>query len=207
MAECRNFLVIMAYLSNTKKNTLKRPFQSSGFTIIELLVVVMIMFILSGISIFKFREYTTNIELSNVTLDTALVIREAQTFGVTTVESNASGFQNAYGVHFSESEPDSYTFFVDSTNDDFWYNDSSEIIRQSYFEPGYVISNICVSTGGGQDCTVTELVTAFKRPNLSAHILYQNGGLEVSEAQIIFAAPDGSTSTVHTTVTGQIYVQ
>lgn len=178
-----------------------------GFSLMEMLIVLAVMVTLSGLSIFKYREYTTNIDLDNITLDAALVVREAQTFGVTTLESKGSGFNNGYGVHFDESEPSNYTFFVDSTNDDLWLNNSTEVLREIYLEPGYTLADVCVGSAGALNCTATELVIAFKRPNLSARIFSQNSGTEYPEAQIVFSAPDGSTSTVHATITGQIYVE
>lgn len=212
MVKYCDFLVVMSNQIHINKK-LTSPssnrcgVQSFGFSLMELLIVASIMVALSSLSIFKYREYTTNIQLSNIALNAALAIRESQTFGVMSVESDGSSFKHAYGVYFNESNPSSYIFYVDSTNDDFWYNGTSEIINRTHIESGFTLNDVCIGPPSSPDCTITELSVTFKRPQLSARILSQNGGSESSAAQVRFNAPDGRTSIVHVTATGQIYVE
>jgi prepilin-type N-terminal cleavage/methylation domain-containing protein len=186
-----------------RSNTTKQK----GFSIVEMLTVLAILSILMGISVFQYRDFQNNVNLSNVALDAALTVRGAQSYGASTVEVGGSGFQHAYGVHFDESTPTSYVFFVDSTNDDFWYNGGAESLLQQGLDKGNTITEICVGPLATQDCDVTEVGVLFKRPELAARIYSQNGGTSHEGAEIRFTSPAGDTKSLHVTLTGQIYVE
>lgn len=186
-------------MRNIRKST------QSGFTIFELLVVLSIMIVISGVSIYKYRDFTEVSRLKNIAQDVALTLKEAQTFGVTTYES-ASGFEHGYGVYFSKSTPRRYTFFVD-TDDNYWYSIADTDLREEWLETGYYLSDICVGPVSTEDCTPTEIAISFRRPVLTAHARISSVTGDENGARLHFQSPEGRERVVHTTVTGQIYVQ
>ncbi len=88
----------------------------SGFTVVELMVVVAIFAVISSISAFNYRSFETSITVKNLAQDIALTIRKAQSYTL--------GFQSpeptllnetviGYGVHFDMQYPDTFLLFGD----------------------------------------------------------------------------------------------
>ena len=74
---------------------------SSGLTILEVLVVVAIFLVITGIILFNYRGFQSNISVSNLAQDAALQIRKAQTYAIGVRQiAPASGSQSGYGVYF-----------------------------------------------------------------------------------------------------------
>jgi len=71
-----------------------------GLTIIELLVVVSIFVIITGISIFNYSNFNSSISTQNLADDIALTVRRAQGYAIG-VRGIMQGFDNRYGVHFT----------------------------------------------------------------------------------------------------------
>jgi prepilin-type N-terminal cleavage/methylation domain-containing protein len=101
----------------SKKNLNKRK---GGFTLIELLVTLTIFSILTGVVLFNQQKFNSTILLTNLAYDTALTIRQAQTYGINIKEFNTGqGGNNSsrfvpYGVHFNRSSSDkSFVLFAD----------------------------------------------------------------------------------------------
>lgn len=73
---------------------------TSGMTLIELIVVISIMAILSGISIFSYSTFNSHTTTQNLSDDIALSIRKAQGYAIGARSLN-SIFTYGYGVHFT----------------------------------------------------------------------------------------------------------
>jgi len=86
--------------------------KNSGFTLVELLVTISIFVILTGIVVFNQGKFNSTILLTNLAYDTALNIREAQTYGVNVKEFNGENKFVPYGVHFSTTDPLYYKSFI-----------------------------------------------------------------------------------------------
>jgi prepilin-type N-terminal cleavage/methylation domain-containing protein len=99
---------------NTSKK-LKLKSKNLGFTFVELIIVLSIFAVLSGVVLFNFTDFSSNVKLQNLVQDVALQIRQAQLSGssgrmfpqVTIGNSTfippglADGtIKYAYGVHF-----------------------------------------------------------------------------------------------------------
>ncbi len=96
---------------------LKRIF-SSGFSIVELMVVISFMAIMSALVIVSVNKFSRDISLSNLSYDIALTIRQAQNYGASVRDRSVSGagnFTSGYGVRFSKSDNKKFVFFADDS--------------------------------------------------------------------------------------------
>ena len=87
-----------------------KPFWKSGinhekgFTLVEIIVVIAIVVIISGIMVFQFASTRRGANLENIVESISLNIRKAQTMALavrSTGNSLIPAYQNGYGVHFS----------------------------------------------------------------------------------------------------------
>lgn len=84
-------------------NILKRKY-NRGLTLIELMVVIAIFLVITGVVIFDYGSFRSNVSLQNLTDDVALSIRKAQSFAIGVRGVSKGGifvFSDNYGVHFS----------------------------------------------------------------------------------------------------------
>ena len=159
----------------------------NGFTLVELLVVVAIMFIMTSVVLFNYNRFDDNMLLNNFAYDLSLTIRQAQVYGVAVRENpiggniaqNISGsshqqnFGNAYGVHFDVSSPSEFKLFLDSGGgaDGIFQPSgaSSDAVLNSYsFQRGIKIKSLCVNnipSISGVCTPVSTLDISFLRPN------------------------------------------
>lgn len=91
-------------ISKSFTHTLKHSNQS-GMTLVELLVVLAIFIIVSGITIFDYGRFRSTVSLQNLADDIGLSIRRAQNYAIGVHSSESSEFRNGYGVHFSTGSP------------------------------------------------------------------------------------------------------
>lgn len=78
------------YLTNYKR----------GMTLIELMVVIAIFMIITGVSIFNYGNFRSTISLQNLADDIALSVRKAQNYAIGVHSSLSQDFSKAYGIHF-----------------------------------------------------------------------------------------------------------
>lgn len=81
------------------KNFFKNEY-TSGLTIIELLVVVSIFVIVTGLSIFNYKNFNSSISTQNLADDIALTIRKAQGYAIG-VRGEGEIFNSGYGIFFT----------------------------------------------------------------------------------------------------------
>ncbi len=96
--------MIVSNIKNCLKDR-KNSFFSYGFTIVEMLMVLAIFIIISGIVLFNFSDFKSNVSLENLAQDIALSVRKAQSYASSTKGNVLSGTPNTifpgYGIHFS----------------------------------------------------------------------------------------------------------
>jgi len=80
----------------------KRPAShgQGGLTLIELMVVISIFLVITGVLIFDYGSFRSTVSLQNLTDDIALSIRKAQSFAIG-ARGVGNEFNKSYGVHFS----------------------------------------------------------------------------------------------------------
>ena len=172
--------------------------QSSGFSLVELIVVIAIVGVLSSVIIARYNTFDSAILLRNLAYDVALSIREAQALGVS-VRGEGGTFTYAYGVHFDIGN--SYILFRDIDDDGVF--DSGEEVSVEVIREGGSVSDLC----GNSTCGKSEMDVTFKRPNPDAQIVTTpaTGGLTSATVEVM--SRQGSTRTVQVWPTGQISVE
>lgn len=159
------------------------------------------------------------IRLESLAYDIALAIRNAQVYGIA-VRQYEGTFQSAYGMHFEQGNPNTYTLFVDAVVENGRYDcsGSCELIEVTTLQGGYRIVDLHVRGAGDSSPTceateVDELHIAFKRPEPDALISADSASclttpVECREsACITIASPRGDTNHILIEATGQISVQ
>jgi hypothetical protein len=123
-----------------------------------------------AVAMFNQAGLSSNILLTNLAYETALAVREAQTYGIGVRATGVANFEKGYGVYFEKDNPNQIVVFGDSDGND-TYTDQSEL--QSLYEiknqRGNKIKSICI---GPSPCaeisTGQKLSIMFKRPNPEA---------------------------------------
>ena len=101
--------------------------KNTGFTIIEMLMVLAIFAIVSSIVIFNYSSFHSNVSLENLSGDISLTIRRAQSYatgvkGSTLGGTEASAFPG-YGIHFSTEPGSSARSFLGSNKSFIFFAD------------------------------------------------------------------------------------
>jgi len=200
-----------------------------GFTIIELLVTLAIFIVMTSFTVAKFGNFNQSTLLTDTAYDIALVVRLAQTYGLSVKNSSQIGAQNfnlPYGVDFdmsgdscggATSNPTLLTLFADlnQTGQSAGMCDASDQSVNTYvITRGAKISSLCI----GADATachqssnsVSRLDVSFQRPNPEAVICASNGGAPTCNyaySVAMIQGTDGSTRTIVVRQNGQISVQ
>ena len=75
---------------------------NKGVTLVELLVVIFIFVIISGITIFNYGRFNTSLSIQNLADDIALSVRKAQGYAIGVHSAGTGGvFTIGYGIHFT----------------------------------------------------------------------------------------------------------
>lgn len=173
-----------------------------GFTLVELLVTISIFVILTGIVIFNQGKFNSTILLTNLAYDTALTIRQAQTYGI-----NIKGFDTGsggikavpYGVHFETGDNNkSFILFADIADKNKFNGATLSAcitdegcVNRYNIQRGNYVSQIDVSKGDTIS-SVDKLDIIFQRPNPDA-LIYANG-LMYDKATIYLTSSDKSNT-------------
>lgn len=213
------------FFKKDKKNRTKK----GGFTLVELMVVLVIFVALTGVVMSSQSRFDGTILLNNLAYDIALSVRQAQNYGVNVKESslnNSSSTFSGYGVVFDTSDNKHYILFADvignngngnnyfDSTDFFCSKSDPECIEKYALTRGSYIKSLCVANKE-EYCTGTEnltnrLTVTFKRPNPDAHITKGVTGNMLSEqsfAKIVISSAGGQTKSIIVTALGQIYVK
>lgn len=167
-----------------------------GFTLVELLISVAIFVAMTVLLIAKYGNFNQSVLLTNLIYDVALVVRTAQTFGLSVANSAGqsadAAFESAYGVDFS-TEPTSgdtkqpgntrVILFADTESGAVGtsgvYSPGLDAHQNTYnVTRGAKVTYLCVGTE--TDCSApdasnaTKVDITFKRPDPTAVICYKN---------------------------------
>ena len=202
-----------------------------GFTLVELMVVLAIMVVITGVVLTSQSSFNRTLVLANTAYDIALTLRSAEPRGlgsrVTSSASNAG-----YGVHFETGTSNMFTLFadiypvpsssspchpkVDPTTPDALPGDCVYEVNQGEWVLDYTlgngitISDFCAYTSGWS-CTsggnITSLDIVLSPPNadpfMSVNGSY-NSSFLVTKACITVTSPQGGSRFVSVAGTGEI---
>lgn len=152
----------------------------SGFTLVELMVVVGIITTISALSLFNGSKLNSSVLLSNTAYEVGLIIRDAQVAGlgarVLAVNGNPTvATTSNQGVYFDITKPEQIVFFADLSNDN-KYNELSGEDSQVYNienKRAGKILNICRLEANNSCLDIANINVIFKRPNPEAYF-YSN---------------------------------
>ncbi|MBP6860131.1 MAG: prepilin-type N-terminal cleavage/methylation domain-containing protein [Candidatus Pacebacteria bacterium] len=207
-----------------------------GFTLIEMLVVLAIIVIVTGIAIGGHASFGRTLSLNNAAYSVALTLREAQTYGFTS--RGYTGIQNTgYGVSFSSATgfslfADTYPAVAASATPDQPPGNGrydagvapsgcpgAECVTNYTLNNGYSVAKFCVKPESATSdwicnttSTLTKMDIVFKRPESDARISGRLGSSdsgwsdEYVRACVSVAGSSGDTRTVSISEAGQIAV-
>ena len=181
-----------------------------GFTLIELIVVVGILVVISAIVLTSYSRFGGQILLRNLAYDVALSIREAQVYGISARSFLGAEFAVGHGVYFNLIEGNNFFFlYTDVDGNSFFTSAATEWVETFSIGRGYVIEQLCIPSGGEENCNVVALDILFKRPEPDAIIRASLGGgfSSYDRARIVVKSPQGQLLSVLVEATGQISVQ
>lgn len=177
-----------------------------GFTMVELLVVLGIFSVMTGVVLGKYRTYNTNALFANASEDIVLALRQAQVYGVG-VKGSSGNFDVPYGVYFNTGA-NSISLFGDGNSDRVFTTTEDTGLVNSGAVWNSSISIFSLSCGGAA-CLGNKASVTFKRPNPDAFIS-DTAGLGTSKSYLTIIVKDSNTSktaTVTITNAGQISLQ
>ena len=178
----------------------KKVKNNGGFSLIELMVVMAIFVVISGITLFNYNKSSNSLVLTNLAYQAGIAIRQAQVYGISVKGVKVNGVTNynsGYGVWFSPST-NQFTIFADVDGDGMYKLDNKEetfilpsLIKMKNIcfasEVSGVVTKKCTRTGDFSDASIT-----FKRPNPDATFrafLYSNSdGNAYSHIEILFGS-------------------
>lgn len=209
----------------------KKNFSSmhnQGFTVLEMIVVLSIVGLISGVILFNYRLFTQRLALSAAAQEVSVAIRQAQAYGLS-VKQTAQGsgeFDKAYGIAFDVSNggnPKSYYLFVDKNSNGYYDGDDtcnplSECVKKELILNAASISGFCGTDASNTPTPTCPFVSAkkmtvtFKRPNRDAFIYFfdslNNRTGPYNMGQVKFVTPaSGPESSVKVELSGQISTQ
>jgi len=174
------------------KNIIKKISKNRGVTFLELVVVIAIFGIFTGIVMFNYRDFNSGVTIFNLTQDIGLHIKQAQNSAILGQYPRAShditvlDFSNwkpKYGVYFNKNEPDRFWYFFDENVDDMFIagNESigggecaiagTECLDEVIITTRERVFAIC----DGLDCSLNQVALIFERP-FPDLIATDNGG-------------------------------
>ena len=177
-------------LLSLKKIFCKEKKLRAGFSLVELIMVVAIFIIITGVILSKQSKFSSDILITNVAYDIALSIREAQVYGVGAKYDGASTTVYPYGVSFALATPKSFIFFVDNgpgiPNGQYIVSDDT-LIQENKLAQGQNIKKLCVYETPSWSCGLNKLNISFIKPNPDPIFANENNpsSSTISEAVII----------------------
>lgn len=194
-----------------------------GMTFIELIVVLGIFSVISGIVLFNFSDFNNNITLQNLAQNIAMKIKQAQTYAMTGKNPqifvgacpNATDCRPSYGVSFKTNSSNQFEFFADLNNDSIYNESPLETVN---IQTKDTIKYICLDGKSDRSFSITssgefscanraeDLDIFFKRP-LSDAMIKSASAEQISDAEIVISSAKGKLMTIVVWNTGQISVE
>jgi len=169
---------------------------NKGFTLVEMLVVLSIIVIITGIVIFNVGTEQQNSALLRSAQNLSLNLRRAQSFALSSKTYKTVGVPCGWGVHFNGIGSTSYVIFADlasfadcSDRDFIRAGDGSEDFETTNFDAGVNISSL--------SSNLSDVV--FTPPDPTVKFIPDQ-----TSASVIMINKNGATRTININKTGFI---
>ena len=162
-----------------KKVFLKnKNIERSGFTLVELIVVVVIIATVSALSLFNSSKLNSSVLLSNTAYEVGLIVRDAQISGlgarVLSLDNDGVATTSSQGVYFDINTPERIIYFADKDNDNFYdIGEESQTYQIENKRAGKILK-MCKILNNNTCEDISNLAVIFKRPNPEAYF-YMTG--------------------------------
>jgi prepilin-type N-terminal cleavage/methylation domain-containing protein len=195
-----------------------------GFTLAELLVSFAIIAAISSVIIYNHKKFNDNLEITNLSYEVALILRQAQVYGMSVRDfkegintSEENRFTTPYGVYFStlasgnDANNKSFVFFADVDKDGIYQSGTDVSLQKIDIGRGNYISSICSKEGGSWDCSVgspakrDKVGITFTRPDPDAIFKFGDGTVP-SIVKICLQSPQNRIKEIVVYTTGQISI-
>jgi len=145
--------------------------KKNGFTIMELLVVISIIAILSGIVLIDYRSSQQALALQRATNKLAQDIRRVQEMAMSAREFQGT-VPDGYGAFLDIGwNTKKYRLYADTNGDNEFFNPPDDIVETIDLENGIIIKEICLSSV----CTYFSVSINFKPPDPAVNIKFDTG--------------------------------
>ncbi|MBI2482057.1 MAG: prepilin-type N-terminal cleavage/methylation domain-containing protein [Candidatus Vogelbacteria bacterium] len=179
--------------------------QNRGFSLVEMLVVIVIFLIITGIIVANYPQFKDQSALELMAQEMAVNIRTAQVLGTgTRVGSSGPAAARSYGVHFNSDNTNKFISFIGSNKEDGTFDEGDKIVEE-YTLQGADITNFYDQSG--DDLTGVFDIT-YRRPNPEARILHNNSNITGDSLTIKIKSKRGGDrcKQIRISINGQIAV-
>ncbi len=135
-------------------------FRNKGFTFVEMLIVLGIIALFSGLAMINYSGQNQKLRLRTTVQETVNKLRQTQNFSVSTKISGAEVPGGGYGIRFDKAA-NSYTIFADKIDPPNRTFDAGEQIETKVLNSDLEISDITLSSSG----SVNTLDAVFAPPD------------------------------------------
>ncbi len=199
---------------------------NKAFTIVELMVVIAIFLVITGVILFQSNSFDSTITASNLAQDVALTVRKANayTLGFQVPQTTSSVDIKGYGVNFVAGTGDSFLLFGETDPYDQYYthtfgcgvfSHTDECIEQTVIKTRDRIVSLGVDVSGSTILLSPgdSLSIIFTKPTGEVSFCVQSGGMGgcnytlATVAHIKISSAQGRIYTVNVWNNGQINVQ
>ena len=195
--------------------------RNQGFTFIELIMVIVIFSIFSGVVMFNFGDFSDSISVQNLAQQIALEIKQAQSASVSGKNPTAflsdscpgslllktnESCRPSYGVYFdaSLSQNKQFIYFQDLNNNNIIDDDNLSANQLVVIPRENYISAVCFDEDACSVDNTNSVSITFIRPFPTAH--FSESG--VSSVKVVVKSPrSDATRTITVTSLGQISVK
>lgn len=155
-------MFLPSYLSSRRS-------RKSGFSLIEMLVVLAIFIIMLGVVLANFPAFRDQTALQLIAQEIATTIRQAQVYGIGTRSAGAGGAFRSHGLYFDLADKRTFILYADTNSTGGRQTDDTEIEKFA-IRGGAEITDLCnESTCGLQilDILFTRFYPEANFPGLS----------------------------------------
>lgn len=189
-----------------------------GMTYVELIVVLSIFSIMSGVVLFNYGDFQAKVDIKNLANDIAIRVVQAQKSAIygnmpslAQQASITSTWNPAYGIYIDKAGDDkSFIYFSDLNNNKIFEgsNCTSECVEKFSITKGNTISSLKIYyIGDSSPYDFSNLTISFTRPSNEAAVRSTqaiNGNIDYVQINIL--SPKGVSSNIKIYPSGRIQI-